>query len=161
MKKLRKALGDYEVLMLVVMFIFVVSFMINVKDNPRASRLFPIYIGLVLICLMTVQSVITFRKKRKAILESKDILPDNKKKDVGWHRPGLVAKFVALIFLYYLAILMIGYLYASFLFLVMTMWLLGVKSKVEILLISVGTLAIIYAVFAWGFRFILPAGQLF
>ncbi|EKD41021.1 MAG: hypothetical protein ACD_74C00079G0002 [uncultured bacterium] len=162
LKKLKTALKDYEVLMLVVMSIFAVAFMINVKDNPRAGRLFPTYIGLATLCLIAVESVILFRKKRKAPLEAKDTLPDQERReDIGQHRPGLVPKFVALIFLYYLAILLMGYLYATFLFLVLIMWFLGIKSKVEILLISVGTLAVIYVVFILGFQFILPSGELF
>jgi len=161
LKKLRKVLGDYEVLMLVVMSVFVISFMINVKDNPRAGRLFPTYIGLVTLCLIAIESIITFKKRRKGPAASEDALPEKGERNVDWPQHGLVAKFVGLIFLYYIGILAVGYLIASLLFLLITMYILGVKSKMEILLISLGTLAVIYVVFTWGFSFILPTGLVF
>jgi hypothetical protein len=160
LKKLSRALGDYEILMLVVMFIFAFAFIVNVQDNPRAGRLFPTYIGFVTLGLIAIEAIILFRKKRNAARESGAVSTPGEGDDLSGQK-GIVAKFVVLIFLYYLAILGIGYYLASLLFLAIIMYVLGIRSKIEILLITLGTLAVVYAVFAWGFGFLLPAGLLF
>jgi hypothetical protein len=160
LKKLSRALGDYEVLMLVVMAIFAFAFIVNVQDNPRAGRLFPTYIGMVTLALIAIESIVIFRKKRKAARES-DALSAPERGDGVSGQKGLVAKFIASTFLYYLAILGIGYYLASVVFLAIIMYILGIKSKLEILLITLGTMAVLYVVFAWGFGFILPTGFLF
>jgi putative tricarboxylic transport membrane protein len=159
--RIKRALADTEIVMLLVMFVFVVAFIIDVRDNPRAGRLFPSYLGLVTLILLSIESVITFRKRKRASLEAAP-RPAEPVKEADRRGPAnIVVKFVLLIFLYYLAILAIGYLYASFLFLVVTMWMLGIRKKMVILAITVGTLAAIYIVFVWGFTFLLPGGQLF
>jgi putative tricarboxylic transport membrane protein len=159
--RIKRTLADTEVVMLVVMFVFVVAFIIDVRDNPRAGRLFPTYVGLVTFILLAIESLITFRKRKRASLEAAP-RPAEPIKRAGQRGAGnIVAKFVLLIFLYYLAILAIGYLYASFLFLVVTMWMLGIRKKMVLLAIAVGTLAAIYIVFVWGFTFVLPTGELF
>jgi putative tricarboxylic transport membrane protein len=159
--RIKRAMADTEVVMLLVMFVFVAAFIIDVRDNPRAGRLFPTYVGLVTFLLLAIESVITFRKRKRAALEAAP-RPAEPIKEAGRLRAAnIVAKFVLLIFFYYLAILAIGYLYASFLFLMGTMWLLGIRKKMVILAITVGTLAVIYMVFVWGFTFVLPSGELF
>jgi putative tricarboxylic transport membrane protein len=159
--RIKRALGDTEVVMLLVMFVFVVAFIIDVRDNPRAGRLFPTYVGLVTFILLAIESLITFRKRKRASLEATP-RPAEPIKRAGQRGTGnIVVRFVVLTFLYYLAILAVGYLYASFLFLVVTMWLLGIRKKMMILAIAVGTLAAIYMVFVWGFTFVLPSGELF
>jgi putative tricarboxylic transport membrane protein len=159
--RIKRAMADTEVVMLLVMFVFVAAFIIDVRDNPRAGRLFPTYVGLVTFLLLAIESVITFRKRKRAALEAAP-RPAEPIKEAGRLRAAnIVAKFVLLIFFYYLAILAIGYVYASFLFLMGTMWLLGIRKKMVILAITVGTLAVIYMVFVWGFTFVLPSGELF
>jgi hypothetical protein len=160
LKKLSRALGDYEVLMLAVMAIFALAFIIDVQDNPRAGRLFPTYIGIVTLCLVAIEAIIVFRKKKVAAREAGDILIQEREEEVSGQK-WIVAKFVASIFLYYLTILGVGYYLASLLFLAIIMYILGIKSKLEILLITLGTMAVLYVVFAWGFGFILPTGFLF
>jgi hypothetical protein len=156
MRRLRAALADHEVLMLVVMAVFAAAFVINVQDNPRAGRLFPTVIGLITLGLIAVESAVVFRNRKRGQAET------GTSETEGTRPPkGLVLKFVALIFLYYLAILLTGYLFASFLFSVLIMWFLGIESKVEILLVSLGTVIALYLIFVWGFSFILPAGTLF
>jgi len=147
--------------MLLVMFVFVVAFIIDVRDNPRAGRLFPTYVGLVTFILLAIESVITFRKRKRVALEAAPQPVEPVKGASPREAANIVAKFVLIIFLYYLAILAIGYLYASFLFLVITMWMLGIRKKMVILAITFGTLAVIYMVFVWGFTFLLPSGKLF
>ena len=161
LRGIKKALADYEVVMLLVMFVFVAAFIIDVRDNPRAGRLFPTYVGLVTLILLAVESVVTFRRRKRVALEAAPRPVESVKEAGRRGAANIVAKFVLLIFLYYLAILAVGYLYASFLFLVVTMWILGIKNKMVILAITVGTLATIYMVFVWGFTFLLPSGALF
>jgi putative tricarboxylic transport membrane protein len=159
--RIKRTLADTEVVMLVVMFVFVVAFIIDVRDNPRAGRLFPTYVGLVTFILLAIESLITFRKRKRASLEAGP-RPEEPVKVAGPRgKANIVVKFVLLIFLYYLAIWAIGYLYASFLFLLITMWMLGIRKKMVILAIAVGTLAVIYVLFVWGFTFVLPSGELF
>jgi putative tricarboxylic transport membrane protein len=159
--RIKKALADSEIVMLLVMFVFVVAFIINVRDNPRAGRLFPTYVGLVTFILLAIESVITFRKRKRVALEAAPQPVEPVKGASPRGAANIVAKFVLIIFLYYLAILAIGYLYASFLFLVITMWMLGIRKKMMILAITFGTLVVIYMVFVWGFTFLLPSGKLF
>lgn len=159
--RIKRALADSEVVMLLVMFVFVVAFIIDVRDNPRAGRLFPTYVGLVTFILLAIESVITFRKRKRVALEAAPQPVEPVKGASPREAANIVAKFVLIIFLYYLAILAIGYLYASFLFLVITMWMLGIRKKMVILAITFGTLAVIYMVFVWGFTFLLPSGKLF
>ena len=68
--RIKKALDDTEVVMLVVMFVFVVAFIIDVRNNPRAGRLFPTYVGLVTLILLAIESVITFRRRKKTAVEA-------------------------------------------------------------------------------------------
>lgn len=159
--RIKKALDDTEVVMLVVMFVFVVAFIIDVRNNPRAGRLFPTYVGLVTLILLAIESVITFRRRKKTAVEAASRPAEPAKAAGRQGAANIVAKFVLIVFLYYLAILGIGYLYASFLFLVVTMWMLGIRKKMVILAITVGTLAVIYIVFVWGFTFLLPDGKFF
>ena len=159
--RIKRALADTEVVMLLVMFVFVVAFIIDVRDNPRAGRLFPTYVGLVTFILLAVESVITLRKRKRAALEAAPRPVESANQAGRRGATNIVAKFVLLIFLYYLAILAIGYVWASFLFLVVIMWMLGIRKKFVILAVTVGTLAAIYIVFVWGFSFLLPGSQLF
>lgn len=161
LRRIKKALADYEVVMLLVMFVFVVAFMIDVRDNPRAGRLFPFYVGVVTLVLLAIESMITFRRRKSVALEAAPRPTTPGERTPPRRSANIVAKFVLITFLYYLAILGIGYLYASFLFLVVTMWMLGIRKKMVILAITVGTLAAIYLVFVWGFTFLLPSGTLF
>ena len=68
--------------------------------------------------------------------------------------------FTALIVLYMLGMEVVGFLVASYLFLVASMFLLGSRRVVLNLLVSLLVLAAIFVVFRTAFSVVLPAGSL-
>jgi putative tricarboxylic transport membrane protein len=74
--------------------------------------------------------------------------------------PRVIVGFTLLIVLYMFALEPLGFVVSSFLFLVAGMWVLGSRRLGYDVLISAGSLAVIYAIFQTAFSVVLPAGVL-
>jgi putative tricarboxylic transport membrane protein len=74
--------------------------------------------------------------------------------------PRVIVGFTLLIVLYMFALEPLGFIVSSFLFLVAGMWVLGSRRLGYDVLISAGSLAVIYAIFQTAFSVVLPAGVL-
>ncbi|PKM89449.1 MAG: hypothetical protein CVU87_05415 [Firmicutes bacterium HGW-Firmicutes-12] len=161
-EKLKKLI-DYEVIMPAIMIIFALSYFINVSDNPRTGRLFPQIICIIMLLLLV--RIIIVNIKSKLISETGSVevtgVEETVKSKKFTERKGLVLfTFIVMMFLYYLAILLVGYIYATFIFVVTSMLVLGYKNKKVILLVTVIFLLVIYVFFVLGFHFVLPQGSL-
>lgn len=158
-----KKLVDYEIIMPVIMFIFALTYLIDVSDKPRTGRLFPEIICIVMLLLLARLVVVNIVKKIKSTAEDVEVADEGKAAKLpfserkGWR----LLTFIVMMFLYYLAILLVGYFYSTFLFTVSTMLVLGYKRKFVILTVSVLFLVMIYVFFVLGFHFVLPQGLLF
>jgi putative tricarboxylic transport membrane protein len=72
--------------------------------------------------------------------------------------PGVLLAFTLAIAVYMLALERLGFLIASYIFLVVSMWLLGSRRFVLNLVVSALSLAAIYVIFQTVFSVVLPAG---
>ena len=158
MQKLKRWV-DYEIIMPLVMFVFAVTFYLDVRNKPRFGRLFPQLICIILIALLIYVLVKTIMKKFK---EENVIAPEyppakqKLSKSIGMKR--LI--FTVMMFLYYIGIRLIGYMLATFVFMVASMAVLGYRKKLVIFMASVIFLSVVYAFFVGGFDFVLPQGSL-
>ena len=160
-EKLKK-LVDYEVIMPVILFIFALTYLIDVSDNPRIGRLFPQVVCIVMLLLLARMIIVSIMKKLASETRAVEVTGVEKAaKRRFLERTGLmVFTFIIMLFLYYLAILLIGYVYSTFVFTVTTMIVFGYRKMKVVLLVSVIFLLVIYAFFVLGFDFVLPQGYL-
>lgn len=75
--------------------------------------------------------------------------------------PGVLIGFTLAIVAYMLALEWVGFLLSSYVFLVISMWLLGSRRIVLNLVVSALSLGAIYMVFQTVFSVVLPSGKLF
>lgn len=158
-EKLKK-LVDYEVIMPVIMFIFALTYLIDVSDNLRTGRLFPQLVCIIMLLLLARIIIVNIMRKLVSETGAVEVTGVGKAvKSRFIERKGLVLfTFIVMLFLYYLAILLVGYVYSTFVFTVTAMLVLGYKEKKVVLLVSVIFLLVIYVVFVLGFDFVLPQG---
>ena len=158
-EKLKK-LVDYEVIMPVIIFIFALTYLMDVSGNPRTGRLFPQVVCIVMLLLLARMIIVSIMKKLASETRAIEVTGVEKAAKSGFiERIGLVRfTFIVMLFLYYLAILLVGYVYSTFVFTVTTMLVLGYKKKKVVLLVSVIFLLVMYVFFVLGFNFVLPQG---
>ncbi|MDP3798735.1 MAG: tripartite tricarboxylate transporter TctB family protein [Polaromonas sp.] len=75
--------------------------------------------------------------------------------------PGVVVSFTLLIAVYMALLGVLGFVVSSYLFLVVSMWLLGSRRVVLNLVVSALSLAAIYVIFQTVFSVVLPTSSLF
>ncbi|MDR7149780.1 putative tricarboxylic transport membrane protein [Hydrogenophaga palleronii] len=75
--------------------------------------------------------------------------------------PGVLIGFTLAIVAYMLALEWVGFLLSSYVFLVISMWLLGSRRIVLNLVVSALSLGAIYMIFQTVFSVVLPSGKLF
>ena len=160
-EKLKK-LVDYEVIMPVIIFIFGLTYLIDVSDNPRTGRLFPQLVCILMLLLLARMIIVSIMKKLASATGVVEVIGVEKAAKTRFlERTGLmVFTFIIMLFLYYLAILLVGYVVSTFVFTVTTMLVLGYRKKKVVLLVSVIFLLVIYVFFVLGFDFVLPQGYL-
>jgi len=158
-EKLKK-LVDYEVIMPVIIFIFGLTYFIDVSDNPRTGRLFPQLVCILMLLLLARMIIVSIMKKLASATGAVEVTGlERAAKRRFLERTGLmVFTFIIMLFLYYLAILLVGYVVSTFVFTVTTMLVLGYKKKKVVLVVSVISLLVIYVFFVLGFNFVLPQG---
>lgn len=142
---------DFNVIMPLAFMIFALTYYIDVMDKRYVGRLLPQICCVVMIVLLA-RILFVNVKKRLASDEVRDKIVDEKGR--------MLLIFIAMLFLYYYAILLIGYIYATLLYIPVTMFALGYRNKKVALLTTVVFVAVIYAFFVGGFNFVLPQGSL-
>lgn len=166
LKKISANLKDYEVLMLVIWFIFIFVLLFQALNINTRGRQFPLLIALVTLVLVMAQSFTHFRIACKSELGSPvggtTELEDVKgnKEEAAFTRKRLLG-FVGLLFIYWILIRIFGYYTSTFVFLAACMWHLGYKKKITLLITSAATVVMIYLLFSWAFHLRMPQGLLF
>ena len=152
-----KRLKNNEVLAIAVILTFVLVFMFDVWDNPISGRIFPLIIGSIVLMLLVLQSVVVFKTDTEETEGTSSKTQNTvNKESLKESRASLV--LIGLMLMYVLGIYTIGFLGSTFLFLIITMWTLGFRNKLIIMIIALLTLASVYLIFVVGFNFILPKG---
>jgi hypothetical protein len=145
-----KNLIDYEVIMPLVFMIFAVTYYIDVMDKRYVGRIMPQIACVIMIVLLARILFNAVRKKLALDQERGQIFDKNAR---------TLLVFVAMLFLYYYVILLIGYVYATLIYIPTTMLALGYKKKMVIVTSTVLFLGFIYLFFVVGFNFVLPQGS--
>jgi hypothetical protein len=146
-----KNLIDYEVIMPLVFMIFAVTYYIDVMDKRYVGRILPQIVCVIMIILLARILIVSIRKK---------LALDQERGQIFDKHARTLLVFVAMLFLYYYVILLIGYVYATLIYIPTTMLALGYKKKMVIVISTILFLGIIYLFFVVGFNFVLPQGSL-
>ncbi|MGE0097342.1 MAG: tripartite tricarboxylate transporter TctB family protein [Hydrogenophaga sp.] len=142
-------------LVLVSLFLLWTAYHISSFDSLAAPGTFPSFCAITMAITGLLNVVKSARKK--LILENGETTVQQFVRRIT---PLQLVLFSALILLYMLGMELLGFLVASYLFLALSMYLLGSRRVVFNLLISALVLATIFIVFRAAFSVILPAGSL-
>ncbi|WP_439518584.1 tripartite tricarboxylate transporter TctB family protein [Hydrogenophaga sp.] len=142
-------------LVLVSLFLLWTAYHISSLESLAAPGTFPLFCAAAMAITGLLNVVKTARKKLH--LENGESTVQQFVRKIT---PLQLVLFSVLIFLYMLGMEFIGFLLASYLFLALSMYLLGSRRVLLNLLISALVLAAIFIVFRTAFSVILPAGSL-
>jgi putative tricarboxylic transport membrane protein len=150
--------GEFTFMVLIVLFstfMLWAAYGISKFDSVSSAGAFP------MVCTLTmlVTGLMSFVKtaKTKVVLEGNETLAQQMVRKV---LPTQLVWFTTCILIYMFALEWLGFLIASYVFLAVSMSLLGSKRIGLNLLVSLGVLAAIYVVFQTVFSVVLPAGSL-
>jgi hypothetical protein len=146
-----KNLIDYEVIMPLVFMLFAITYYVDVMDKRYVGRVMPQIVCVLMIILLARILFMAVRKKLALDQERGQIFDKNAR---------TLLVFVAMLFLYYYVILLIGYVYATLIYIPATMLALGYRKKMVIAMSTILFLGVIYLFFVVGFNFVLPQGSL-
>jgi putative tricarboxylic transport membrane protein len=142
-------------LVLVSVFLLWTSYEISSFDSLAAPGSFPMVCAAAMLVTGLINAVKTARAKLN--LENGETWLQQFGRKVT---PVQLIAFSVLIFLYMMGMEIIGFLLASYIFLALSMYLLGSRRVGLNLLISLLVLAAIFIVFRAAFSVVLPAGSL-
>jgi putative tricarboxylic transport membrane protein len=142
-------------LVLVSVFLLWASYKISSLDSLAAPGTFPMVCAFAMLVTGLINAVKTARAKLN--LENGETRLQQFGRKVT---PVQLIAFTVLIFLYMLGMEYIGFLLASYLFLAVSMYLLGSRRVLLNLVISLLVLVAIFIVFRTAFSVVLPAGSL-
>ncbi|MCU0924863.1 MAG: tripartite tricarboxylate transporter TctB family protein [Hydrogenophaga sp.] len=142
-------------LVLVSVFLLWASYKISSLDSLAAPGTFPMVCAFAMLVTGLINAVKTARAKLN--LENGETRLQQFGRKVT---PVQLIAFTVLIFLYMLGMEYIGFLLASYLFLAVSMYLLGSRRVLLNLAISLLVLVAIFIVFRTAFSVVLPAGSL-
>ncbi|MDO9146817.1 MAG: tripartite tricarboxylate transporter TctB family protein [Hydrogenophaga sp.] len=142
-------------LVLVSVFLLWTSYQISSLDSLAAPGSFPMVCAFAMLVTGLINAVKTARARLN--LENGETRLQQFGRKVT---PVQLIAFTVLIFLYMLGMEYIGFLLASYLFLAMSMYLLGSRRVLLNLTISLLVLVAIFVVFRTAFSVVLPAGSL-
>jgi putative tricarboxylic transport membrane protein len=142
-------------LVLVSLFLLWASYSISSFDSLAAPGSFPTLCAFVMLVTALMSAVKTARAKLN--LENGESLFQQFGRKVT---PVQLVLFTVLIFFYMLGMEIVGFLVASYIFLAVSMYLLGSRRVGLNLVISAVVLVAIFIVFQTAFSVVLPAGSL-
>ena len=140
-------------LLLLSIFLFVLA-----ADYPDMARTFPRLV-LVMIMVVTLLDMISFMRDEKAKTSSGE-----KNEDFEAVSPGRQLKvfyMVALIFIFFLLMLLFGLALGTFLFLMLSGWTLGYRRLKVLIFSSIIITAFVYIIFRVIMKSFLPEGLIF
>jgi putative tricarboxylic transport membrane protein len=131
-----------------IILFLVGAFLYGIAKTYPEGQVF--YLQMLNIALMALSTLLIYQSvKNKGLKRSKEA--------VSYTR---VILTFALGVLYVLAIPYLGYILSTVIFLMVTMWLLGFKKPVPVVMVAIGCAAVIYFGFQRGLSIPLPAGSL-
>ena len=143
-------------LLLFSLFMLWQAYLIAGFESPSSAGVFPMFAALT----MTVTGLIILDGTRRAAPEA------SAAGEGAWQlfrrrvTPRVLLLFTGLIVAYMAALEPVGFLPASFVFLVASMFLLGSRRVLFTLVVSAASLALVYGVFQTVFSVVLPKGRL-
>jgi putative tricarboxylic transport membrane protein len=145
--------------MLLVFSVFMLwtAYGISGFESLTSAGSFPILATAVMVITGLVNVVQTLRETPSPAQEGES-LPQQFMRQLT---PGVLIGFTLAILAYMLALEWVGFLVSSYVFLVISMWLLGSRRIVLNLVVSALSLGAIYVIFQTVFSVVLPSGKLF
>ena len=140
-------------LLLLSIFLFVLS-----ADYPDMARTFPRLV-LVMIMVVTLLDMISFMRDEKAKASSEEKNEDFEA--VSPARQLKVFYMVALIFIFFIFMLLFGLVLGTFLFLMLSGWTLGYRRLKVLIFSSIIITAFVYIIFRVIMKSFLPVGFIF
>lgn len=142
-----------EIVVVLIMDLFAAAYAVSARELSGQSLMFPgfLLIGILLFSIMCIRQSIHFRRGPSAEAEGEE---------VGFGVTGKLVAYVALVLAMLVGFSYLGAVVSIFLFLLLTMLVLGVRNKIVLILVPVITDAFVYAVFKMWLAIPLPAGIL-
>ena len=159
LKKVKNVLSNFEFIVPAVMLTFVVVFLIDIQRLPAAARRMPTIIGVISVGLI-VTLMITQYKQIFCIKKEEDSGEEAPKKGISAANKKVLI-ISAIMILYVLGIIYIGYFVATFVMIVATALILGERNYLAIVLTPLVYCLFTYLVFVQYFSLRLPSGILF
>jgi len=139
--RLKDQLLDYEIIVPITMIIFVVVFMIDVYDLPKVAKRTPLLVGFITLALLFIQTCISILKNLK----------DSEKKEKIKISGNLIKdktlQLLLIMILYGVAMYSFGFFPSTIVMLPITMWMVGEKDVIKIILVSGIFLVMFYVLF--------------
>lgn len=139
--RLKDQLLDYEIVVPITMIIFVVVFMIDVYDLPKVAKRTPLLVGLITLALLFIQTCISILKNLK------DSEKKEKIKISGNLIKNKTLQLLLIMILYGVAMYSFGFFPSTIVMLPITMWMVGEKDVIKIILVSGIFLIMFYVLF--------------
>lgn len=139
--RLKDQLLDYEIIVPITMIIFVVVFMIDVYDLPKVAKRTPLLVGLITLALLFIQTCISILKNLK------DSEKKEKIKISGNLIKNKTLQLLLIMILYGVAMYSFGFFPSTIVMLPITMWMVGEKDVIKIILVSGIFLIMFYVLF--------------
>jgi len=131
-------------------FLYIISGLFLYQSQFLAdpeSRLVPYYISVFLIVLATLLIIKRLRNKDKEIY------------DFTGSKKAFVFCILMLIYIFFVDVL--GFYVVTLIFLVVSMWILGLRNKMQLILVPIGTIVFLYLTFDLLFQLPIPKGLLY
>jgi len=136
------------------MIIFILVYMIDIYELPKISRKTPFLVGSITFALLIIQLCISLSGNLK------ETEADEKSKETGKLRTNKALFLLFIMLLYNLGIYSFGFFPPTIVMLVITMWGIGEKNPIKIVMVSGTFLIVFYLVFVRFFSLKPPAGVL-
>lgn len=156
-KRRRRGEGIFAILLcLASLWVVYLSYGIDGIPAPNSPGALPLGTALLLLGMMVAILVNTFRKLPPEPAQEQSAFKLFKDDII----PGAVPAFVLLILAYAVALETLGFFLDSFLFMLVCVWLFHRSGPLRALLISAGSLVLVYLIFHYAFEVRLPEGML-
>lgn len=152
--KWKTQLINFEIILPVVMIIFIIVYMLNISDLPKISRRTPFLVGSITFALLILQLCISLARNLKGTAS------DESSNETGKLKTNKALFLFFMMLFYNLGIYYLGFFIPTILMLVITMWVIGEKDPIKIIIVSGTFLIVFYLVFVRFFSLKPPSGVL-
>ena len=142
-----------EIVVVLLMDLFAAAYAIAARGLSSASLMFPGFLlaGILIFSILCIKQSIHFRRESPAEADGEEI---------GFGVTGKLVAFVLLVLATLLCFNFLGAVLSVFLFLLVSLIILGVKNKLALILVPVVMVTFVYLVFKVWLAVPLPAGLL-